>query len=123
MIDMPLDAARSLKAIIEDLRALLDRLAAVQQRLQQRVAASEALFHQSQAHTTLFRQEQEARLAPLSAPVDTSLATVQRWARQDTPPTGRHAADADLAQRLEALYAEVAALRAYVEDVFPRKTA
>ena len=96
MLDLPLDATRALNTILDDLHALFARLAAVQQRLQQQVTEAEALFHQSHAHTTLLRQEQE-----------------QRQERQQ----------AALALRLDGLCAEVTALRAYIEDVFPRKPA
>jgi uncharacterized protein YceH (UPF0502 family) len=49
--------------------------------------------------------------------LDTSIAHVRRWSRRETHPTWMHAAYADLAQRLEILYTEVAALRTQLDEI------
>jgi hypothetical protein len=40
--------------------------------------------------------------------LETSIAQMRRWSRREMHPTWMHTAYADLAQRLESLYTEVA---------------
>ena len=49
--------------------------------------------------------------------LETSIAQVRRWSRRETHPTWMHTAYADLAQRLEILYTEVAALRTQLDEI------
>ncbi len=95
----------------DEQRANLERIIAHQREVGERL-------DQMQAQHAARRAAEPAAPHPLDPEqFETSIAQVRRWSRRDVHPTWMHAAYADLAQRMEILYAEVAAMRAQLDDI------